>query len=57
MSARSAFTAMPVAQCCSGAITDVVCAPAAFENVAELWKLTPNSALPASTRVSGEVSL
>ena len=57
MSARSACTAISVAQCCSTAITDVMSAPAAFENVNESWKLTPNSALPAETRVSGEVLL
>jgi hypothetical protein len=57
MSARSARTAICVAQCCSTAITDVISAPAAFENVNESWKEMPNSAAPEDTSVSGEVLL
>ncbi len=57
MSARSARTAIWVAQCCSTAITEVMSAPAALEKVNESWKLIPNSAAPAETRVSGEALL
>ena len=57
MSARSARTAISVAQCCRMAITEVMSAPAAFENVNESWKLIPNSAAPEETSVSGEVLL
>ena len=57
MSVRSARTAISVAQCCRIAITEVMSAPAAFENVKESWKPMPKSAAPEPTRVSGEVWL
>ncbi len=57
MSARSARTAISLAQCCSTAITDVMSAPVALEKVKESWKLMPNSAAPEDTSVSGDVLL
>src|SRR5690606_3492334 len=53
ISALSARTAIPVAQCCSGARTATVREPAALAMVDVACVEIPNSALPASTRVSG----